>query len=120
MEVLLKKSKITSSILKQAFKPTDEEMCTSEILGWCLFNKLKYIVFHKNGVITKYPLFTETVIKGPFENSGEPGYYRLTVRLGGSWVPHEYSSENVDELESLAISLERSKAIAIEKGQFFI
>ena len=62
MEILLKKSKITASILKQTVSATFSDMKNSSVLGWCIFNKVKYIVFYNNFLFAGYFQFRSTEI----------------------------------------------------------
>ena len=41
MEVILKKTKITNSILKQTLRSTEIDLKIGEILGWCIYDKKK-------------------------------------------------------------------------------
>lgn len=54
MEVQLKKTKITQSILKQTMTSVYlEDLKGYESLGWVFWNKEKFAVFHKDGVLRK-------------------------------------------------------------------
>jgi len=48
MEVLLKKTKITLSILKQALKSNEFDLEMGEVLGWCIAFREKYIVIYRH------------------------------------------------------------------------
>ena len=50
MEVLLKKTKITLSILKQTLKSNEFDLIRGEVLGWCIAfrEREKYIVIYRH------------------------------------------------------------------------
>jgi hypothetical protein len=60
MKAILKKYKITKTILQQSLRPTQQEISDLEVLGWCIYKTGKrlvsYIVLHdeKKGIIKKY------------------------------------------------------------------
>lgn len=65
MEILLKKSKITASILKQTVGAFVSDLKDSNVLGWCIFNKCKYIVLYneKNNRLTKQLYYRDVQVE---------------------------------------------------------
>ncbi len=59
MEVILKKSKITNSILKQTISPKlDMNLSNYQNLGWCIYNKERYIILYDAENSLLYRLLT--------------------------------------------------------------
>ena len=61
MEIILKKTKITSSILKQTLIANYIDLKTSEFLGWCIHNEICWMVFYKNNSLSKFPKIKKIV-----------------------------------------------------------
>lgn len=114
MEVVLKKSKITKSILNQALLAGRKEFEVGEVLGWVNFRKIPYIVFFKSdtNLIYVYPLFRSMTV----ENT--PPFY-TTVHFGYRDMKYTYDSNNKEEQNEFIWLLEKAKRIAEERGQFY-
>lgn len=126
MEVILKKTKITNSILKQTLRSTEHQLKNGEILGWCLHDKIKYIVCYVSNLqeLSIYPMFKEIEFgKSYAPNEGysnvEVGYW-VKVKLGGNYIPLQYSTKDENEKDKFIKTLEKAKHLAIVRGQFFI
>jgi hypothetical protein len=126
MEITLKKTKITSSILKQTLRSTEIDMRVGDVLGWCLFGKLKYVVIYRSDVkgLSIYPLFRdirsgESFAPDDVGSSVLVGYW-VKVELGGNYIPITYQTKNEVEKDQFIKLLESIKDRAIVKGQFFI
>lgn len=119
MEILLKKSKITKSILNQTLRSTESDLENSEILGWCIHNTIKYIVLYckDTKILTKFPLFTDIL-----EDPTISGSKRFTVSLPfhRKYLPMKFSSTSEEEANQFVKLLEKVKQDAEYKGQFFI
>jgi len=47
MEVILKKYKITKTIIQQSTRPTEKEIKDLDVLGWCLYKTTVYKTYRK-------------------------------------------------------------------------
>lgn len=122
MEVVLKKSKITASILKQAVQCTRKDFESAEILGWCHYNKWKYIVCYRpeEKTISKYPVWSsvETIIEGD-EQYG-PVRHIVVVKYNERFESYHYREDDENECKKVAELFSKAKEIANAKGQFYI
>jgi len=121
MEVLLKKTKITKTILNQTCRSTTIDLKTGEVLGWCFYQGLKYIVIYRSGTkeLSKFVLFKDLKASQIDKIDGEH-YYKVEVIIGGKYVPITYTSFTKVESDSFIDLLLFSKNKAISMGQFFI
>jgi hypothetical protein len=112
MEVILKKTKITNAILKQALRSTVADLEKGEILGWCLFDKSKFIVCYRSDIngLSIYRMFQD--ITGT--------YSELKVNYSSRFISLTYKCENEEDRNKLTETLERAKTQAQARGQFFI
>ena len=117
MEVILKKTKITASILKQALRSTSIDLSVGEILGWCVYGKLgKYIVCYRSDTkgLSIYPMFKD--VEAAVENNA----YTVQVKLGGNYTPLNYSCTDENDKNNFVEILKKAKYIAEIRGQFFL
>lgn len=118
MEVTLKKTKITNSILKQTLKSRPHDFNNSDVLGWCFFDKIKYMVIYQSSTntLTKYPLFksAEPV------NSQNGLTIEVKVSIGGNYTPTSYKCESIEEQNKFIEKLKQVKNLAETRGQFFL
>ena len=126
MEVILKKTKITSSVLKQTLRSTEKDLQSGSILGWCLFNKAKYIVCYRVELksLSMFPMFESIELGETFDNSDQyknvrTGFW-IKIRLGGNFIPLSYTSKDEADRDSFIATLKEAKRYAIDNGQFFI
>lgn len=119
MEVILKKTKITSSILKQSLRSTKGDLASGEILGWCMYNGAKYIVCYLNMIVSIYPMFVD-IVKTSYPKDGSNVEYRIEVKLGGRYVSLLYYNNNEDSADAFVSTLKRAKRTAEQAGQFYI
>ena len=119
MEVILKKSKITNSILKQALRSTETDFKVGEILGWCIYDKMKYIICYRSDIksLSRYPMFKDLTTE---ERRNESDKYAVKVSLGGNYTPLTYVSKTKVENEEFVQLLKKVKHNAEIKGQFFV
>lgn len=119
MEVILKKTKITNSILKQALRSTEIDLKIGEILGWCIYDKIKYIIFYRSDIkyLSKFPMFKDLITK---EERIKSNRFAVMLSLGGNFMPLTYRSETKEENEEFVQLLKKVKHNAEIKGQFFI
>jgi hypothetical protein len=118
MEVILKKSKITSSILKQALRSTESDFKAGEILGWCIYDKIRFIICYRSDTksLSKYPMFKDLIEERCIRNEK----YVLKVSVGNAYIPISYVSETKEERDIFLRLLKEVKDSAETKGQFFI
>jgi len=117
MEVILKKTKITSSILKQTLRSTEEDFKSGEILGWCLYNRLKFIVCYRPGTkgLSIYPMFNDIECSEPTDTK-----HWVKVKIGNGHTPIMYSCEDSHDEQHIKTLLVNIKSHAEKQGQFFI
>lgn len=119
MEVILKKTKITNSILKQALRSTGTDFKVGEILGWCIYDKMKFIVCYRYDIkcLSKYPMFKDLIVQ---ESQNESEKYAVKVSFGRNYTPLTYISKTKEESEEFIELLKKVKQDAETKGQFFV
>ncbi len=119
MEVILKKSKITNSILKQALRSTEIDFKIGEILGWCIYDKMKYIICYRSDIksLSRYPMFKDLITE---ERHKESEKYAVKVSFGRNYTPLTYVSKTKEENEDFVQLLKIAKHNAEIKGQFFV
>ena len=118
MEVILKKTKITTSILKQTLRSTAMDLSVGDILGWCVYGKFgKYIVCYRNDtkVVSIYPMFKD-IGSVHVENNA----YTVQVKLGGGFLPFKYTCTDENDKNKFIETLKKAKNIAEARGQFFV
>ena len=122
MEVLLKKSKITTGILAQALTASVTDLRYSEVLGWCMYKKLKqhsrYIVLYnsKTNELRKYLMFDELTTE--HDHSSNP--FSVKVYFGVHYNSLWYQTADDSESTELIKVLEKVKQQALTAGQFYI
>lgn len=119
MEVLLKKTKITPSILKQSLKSTSADFKNGTVLGWCIYNKQKYIVCFREDLnsISSYMMFKNIEKEG---NISRPNDLLVKVSFGGNYVPANYKFDTEIEASEFIITFQNAKNEAERKGQFYL
>ena len=122
MEVILKKTKITNSILKQALRSTEIDFKVGEILGWCIYEKLKYIVCYRSDIksLSKFPMFKDLTTEQRHKSINGYDNFAVNVSLGGNYTPLTYVSKTKEENEEFVELLKKVKHNAEIKGQFFV
>ncbi|ENI5462344.1 hypothetical protein ABZG89_002388 [Flavobacterium psychrophilum] len=122
MEVILKKTKITNSILKQALRSTEIDFKAGEILGWCIYEKLKYIVCHRSDIksLSRFPMFKDLITEQRHKSINGYDNFAVNVSLGGNYTPLTYVSKTKEENEAFVELLKKVKHNAEIKGQFFV
>ena len=120
MEVVLKKTKLSNPILKQALRSTQKDLEIGTVLGWCIHAKIKTIVIYREDLpsISVFPLFQSVEAKEIIKD--EVLTYYITVRLGGSWVPFKYTSNTEEDKDNFLKVLNSVKEKAESLGQFFL
>ncbi len=122
MEVILKKTKITSAILKQTLKSTSIDLSVGEVLGWCLYNKLKYIICYRIDLtsLSIFPFYKELTTEERTKERHGTEEFIVKIHLGGNYVPIQYSDKTKEGHEKFIEILKIAKHKAETKGQFFI
>lgn len=118
MEVVLKKTKITASILKQTLRSTSVDLSVGEIIGWCVFgNSGKYIVCYRSDTkgLSIYPMFKEIQARKLHKDDIE-----VKVILSGNYLPLLYEFDSENQKDAFIDVLEKAKHAAQVRGQFFI
>ena len=122
MEVILKKTKITNSILKQSLRSTEIDFNVGEILGWCIYNELKYIICYRSDIksLSRFPMFKDLVTEQRHRSVNGNDNFAVNVSLGGNYTPLTYVSKTKEENEEFVQLLKKVKHNAEIKGQFFV
>lgn len=122
MEVILKKSKITNSILKQTLRSTEIDLNIGEVLGWCLFMKAKYIVLYRSDVKTLsiFPMFKKIEVGQKYDDNIENKIFLVGLKLGDRLKPLIYTFPNENDKNKFIETLEKAKRNAENRGQFFV
>jgi hypothetical protein len=119
MEVILKKYKISTSIMKQSLISNINDLENCEVLGWCIFNKTKYIVLYNEllGILTKYHMPREIIILPKYH---ENLTYEIHVKFYSNYSSLNYNAQTETEKDNLFFILNKVKDDAINKGQFYL
>jgi len=122
MEVILKKTKITNSILKQSLRSTEIDLRVGEILGWCIYDKMKYIVCYRSDIksISRFPMFKDLTTEQRHKAINGFDNFAVNVSLGGNYTPLTYVSKTKEENDSFVSLLKKVKHNAEIRGQFFL
>ena len=123
MEVVLKKSKITNSIIKQTLIANISDLTNSDVLGWCLVDKkIHYIVLYNSSTneLRKYLMINKISFDTPYPHQYDTPNYLLTINFGVNYIEHNYKFDTLKEVEDFKSTLERIKTEALTKGQFYL
>lgn len=121
MEVLIKKGKITATILRQMPIAQYNELKTFKVLGWCQ-SKYKYIVFYNEDTneLRKHLFIDEAVI----EQSTDQKTFQLVVKLykptSGTFGHKFFNCKSRAEAQAGVAIYAEVKAAANNRGQFYI
>jgi hypothetical protein len=116
MEVILKKSKITSSIISQTTYCSLSELNKFNVIGFCFNKENKYIVFYRSDTkeLRKFVSFKSASYKKEYEK------HIITVCLGGNYVDKNYQFDSEDEAIKILSNLKKALHESVVLGQFFI
>jgi hypothetical protein len=125
MEVLLKKSKITSSILKQTLIASFSNLKTYDVIGFCVVKGDKWIVLYESSTkeIRKFLMFKDVVIEVENKPDGQGNLEELfyvVVKFEGRYLNKKFISTDKSEAEESLTLFNDIKLKAKTKGQFFI
>jgi hypothetical protein len=122
MEVILKKTKITNSTLKQSLRSTEIDFKVGEILGWCIYEKLKYIVCYRSDIksLSRFPMFKDLTTEQRHKSINGYDNFAVNISLGGNYTPLTYVSKTKEENDEFVELLKKIKHNAEIKGQFFV
>lgn len=115
MEVVLKKSKITASILKQVPLASVSEIIAFEVLGFCKYNDARWIVLYSSASneLRRYP-YPVSIISHDIDETARP---YITVKFDNKHQPLDYTCKPGENLIQM---FEQLRDAAIAKGQFYI
>jgi hypothetical protein len=131
MEVVLRKSKITNSIIKQTVKASEEVLKSSdyEVLGWCNYllgkHLYKYILLYnqKTKDLKKYLFFGKLEKEYVNDYRGRDYYsperFDLKV-ITPNFVDTIYTFQKEEERASFMKDLEVIKKRAEQQGQIYL
>ena len=126
MEVLLKKSKITSSIFNQSLivsKYTDIK--DIEVLGWCIHKSTRYIVFYDSNEGLIYRMYYNTTVSMSddwiqVDNHGRRQLFWVVRVSTANLHPTVYQFVTEQEAKDVVKIYQDVIKQAKEKGQFYI
>ena len=118
MDVILKKSKITSSIMAQTMSATEPEIKKFKAIGFCIWKKSKWIILYNEGTseIRKLLMITDVIA----EKARTDQQHYVKVSFGVNWNPRFYACESEEESNELVEVFKEKKQYAIANGQFFL
>ncbi len=119
MEVLLKKTKINSNILSQTVISSNQDFNPEYVLGWCFYKQIKFIVFHNNGNLSKFPFFNKSDILIDYLDKDKKSL-NIKIFFNPRQAPRIFTfndNKKADEFKNLLYLISDK---SIEKGQFFI
>jgi len=117
MEIILKKTNITSTILNQVQPATIDDMVNSDVIGWCIDKGgLKKILFYNqsNNSLSWYVYFSEVK---PIDDTTFDVSYK-TPR--GNTYHQKYNYQHKDTFADMYTFFNNIKQEAESKGQFFL
>jgi len=117
MEVILKKVKITSSILNQVLILKADDLKSFEVLGYCVLKNDKWIVLYNASTneLRKTLMFKEVLI-----DNGHSSPFHIKVIFPSKYAPRYYDGKNDSDCQEFIKLMNQIKHQAEEKGQFFI
>lgn len=117
MEVILKKTKITNSLLKQVLLVSLWNLTSYDVLGWCVYDKKRWIILYHSLThdIRKYPLIFKIVETLETQND-----YKVKVSFVSKFDPLNYEDKTEKEQHETYEKLRWLKEQSEIKGQFFI
>lgn len=118
MEVILKKTKITNSILNQTLMANVVDLNTFEVLGFCILKNVKWIILYKpiTNELRKYLMFKEVIAE--IDNLGN--LTQVKVSFDSNHLSRFYKTENNEEGEKFVKLMNMIKHQSIIRGQFFL
>ena len=130
MEVILKKYKITKTILQQSLRPTQEEIRDLDVLGWCVYKSgkhtIKYIILHneEQGLLKKIPSIREIKERHHAEYRGRSytslEKWEIIIVSERSFIDVNYSFTNINDANSFKADVQWVMKESNEKGQFYL
>jgi hypothetical protein len=126
MEVILKKSKITSSIFNQSLIVSKySDIKDLEVLGWCIHKSTRYIVFYDSseGLIYRMMYHTTVSMSDDWIQVDNHGRRQLfwVVRVSSERLsPNVYQFTTEQEAKEIVQIYETVIKQAKEKGQFYL
>lgn len=125
MEVQLKKTKISKSILSQTVRCSDIDLNIGAVLGWCIFKSTKYIVLYRHDInqLSKFPYFKDIEFGDNYHDTlsiNKISSHWVKIKLYGNYVPLNYNCKTTEEMNIFISSLNQIKLKAETLGQFYI
>lgn len=121
MDVVLRKTKITKSIMDQMQELPIAQVYTYTNLGWCIHRGIRYMVFFQNEThdIRKYKWIQAVELE---EYNPEPNIKscRVVIKFGPKFIVHTHTNLSLKEAEDLARVTRSAWQDAQMTKQFFI
>jgi hypothetical protein len=108
--------------LKQSLRSTKIDFKVGEILGWCIYEKLKYIVCYRSDIksLSRFPMFKDLTTEQRHKSINGCDNFAVNISLGGNYTPLTYVSKTKEENDEFVELLKKIKHNAEIKGQFFV
>lgn len=128
MEVLLRKTKITASTVKQSSTATESNLINLEVLGWCRLVSAKsntdLIILYKDGNLKNYRMFDSLDKTDNPEYRGRDNHYiaasyHVEVKKS-NYYDIGYKFTTKEERDNFYNRLLDVKKQSLEKGQIFL
>lgn len=116
---MLRKTKITSSILKQSLHAKQDDFRFGKIVGWCVFSNLKYGVIDRDGILKKFILYNSIELIPTTNTDGEP-WNVVKVRAENKNHGYDFAVKEEKEAKSLRDTMNSVKEQIESLGQFYI
>lgn len=116
MELILKKSKITSGILTQTVLASYSELKTFDVIGWCVHKNHKWIILynHNTHELRKYLMIKEISTDVYYMQ------HRTIIRFEGNVNCLTYNAKDDEESQDIYNEFNKVRTEALSRGQFFI
>lgn len=116
MEITIKKTKITSSILNQITFASYKDIKEFSVIGWCVHQKHRWAVLQNlNSGELRKSIMVEKVL-----HINEFGTDKVQVIFVGNVNSIKYTGDDDRDLDEVFDVYERLKNQTIEMGQFYI
>lgn len=122
MELILKKTKLTSSIINQILRANELALKTYSVVGWCIHQKIKWVILYDENTkdLKKYLIPVDVKIEGLTGSSTLPHEVYLKVDFGSKYTPLHYRYPTEEEAKEFMGHIRKIKRLAETVGQFFI
>lgn len=116
MEIILKKTKITSSIFNQIQNANVADLIPSNVMGYCIQKNQRCILFY-NQETNELRKWTMPVSWGRYDDNDKK---YVKIFYGSHYVSLHYPVKDEEEGLSFMELIKEIKETSISKGQFYL